>query len=390
MKLMKLRDKQIKTTLFDFGTATQAAVVTVKGGGTDGGIFTVEGNVQIDGDLLIKGTPTMQVTAELQSDLIVSDELLVNGNARLGDAATDIHRILGRLAIEKGQVTTWYDNSETPVSKVTINGATGAVATAGTVTVTGISTLNNRLNIVPIGGVGDLLVVGNEVVATDVTRFYTDVVIGTVANTRNLTVNGAVISLNATNQNFSGDVAFADDVVCGDADVDVVTIRGILNSTNSTGDLVIDDSVKINQTLQVVGVSKFDSNTTIVNGSDLIFASDAVGAVVTAVIDAATGNIDTVGDIIVDGTVDNVDISLASNFVFNEVSTTVPDGVVTTFAVVNEYLAGKISVYLNGQWLRPGADYDYVEGVARVTVVLNEAPTSADDVVSFIYVKKVL
>jgi len=519
MAAILIRDKQIKTDAFEFGTSAQASAVIVKGGaGALSAALIVEGTAEMKGSLTVVGTLYQQNVAELDSDLTVTDELIVNGNAALGDAITDSHIINGALAVQKGQVTTWWDNSAIPVQKTSIDAANGNIVTEGTLIVAGISTLNETLSVLPTGKVGNNLVVGINDATLGVSTFYTSVVIGTDVFKKDLTVTGNIITLDAAEQHFNGDVAFAGHVTCGDADTDVLTVEGTIVSGHTSGALeindevnivglvVVDDDVKITTghslliqdtagiatvikaegatgrvgvgttdltslvnlkgnlnsvltgTVGVVSASAIvtgtgtafttelkvgdaikilteiftvsviasatsltlDSNylgdtaslltayrdtslliisngdaenrfeitksgdvgivgdVTIESSKDLVFTD--VSAVEQVRIDGATGNITT------NGTVDSVDIDLASNFVFNEVTSTVPNGTEVTFAVANTYLTGKLSVFLNGQWLRPGADNDYTEGASLNTVVFVTAPLIGD-VISYIYVK---
>lgn len=416
MAMTKIRDAQIKTDVFLFGTASEAAAVTIKGG-TDNvsGILTIQGDLQVR-NITVTGTTNTVNVQEITTDLLIGDELNVNGNARLGDAGTDAHRIIGSLAIEQGQITTWYDASATPVTKVTIDGATGNTATQGTLSSVGNTTLASSAT--------TTIVVGADAATTGTATIYKTTTIGSATNKKDLTVTGDLVckTLAVTD----GGIAISSSISLGAVDGDVVTLEGTLVSGHTSGSLEFNDAVHITGNVVISTASDLEiydasatpvlkfsvdgatgnvaaagtvgiagittvSNDLIVNAGGDIIVKNA-SAVTTCTIDT-TGDITTynagdptftvdsaTGNVSLSGTVDNVEISTASNYIPVETSATAADGLATTFLTVAStvYLTGKITVHLNGMVQRVGAGYDYTENVGKTGVIFNTAPLTGD------------
>lgn len=456
-----VRDKQIKTDSFVFGSATQASVVTIKGGGTNAGTFTIEGDI-ICRNLDVNGTTNTINILTIDTNATITDNLTVNGNTTLGNAASDSTIVNGSLKCQLAGGQTWWDASATPVQKASIAGDTGNFSTAGTLTVGGVSTLGGTVTIT-----GDVLPSATntynlgsstkkwKAVFSEITADTLNIP-GTTANTFTLDTDntGGDVALqfgttlaeqlkwNAT----AGRFEFTDDLlvpltlevtgatdlnstvaIAGDVTLDKATAQSITSSqaltiATSAGTLTLNPTTTVEVsknmnanagvditgadltvggtkftaavatgniategTLTVAGQATFSGTVVKLQAAaDFEMYDASATPVLKFAIDGATGNLSLAG------TVDGVEISTASNYIFNEVSSTTPNGTVTVFAVANTYLAGKIMVFLNGIKCKKNDTgvNGYTETGSGTTITFAEAPLTGDSV-EFTYVKTV-
>lgn len=220
-------------------------------------VSTMYGSMEIKGNFVVQGTETVNNVETVNSSSTVTGSLTVNGSNILGNEATDTTDVYGALSVRMAGGVKIYDNSATPVLKLELNGATGAITTAGA------SDLNGNVNIggnLTLDATSSVLVVGADDANNNTATIHGNVTVGSTSNNRNLTVNGNLIVTGT--QTFTGGTTFAGAVTLGDADTDVTTIEGTIVSGHSSGSLEINDAAHITGAVDIDGALNVDGNAT--------------------------------------------------------------------------------------------------------------------------------
>lgn len=375
--------RQITPNLI-LGDETTSATITLKGGGTDGGTLVLEGKITCQDIVVESGVLTTLEQANFTTDVLIGDELNVNGNTRLGNTATDITDINGAFTVNMAGDIKLYDNSATPILVFSVAGATG-------------DTSVNALTVASTTSLGGNVTVAGDILPS-VTSTYS---LGNATYKWKAVLSDSVIGSSQIDGTLSETFTIDSDNTGGDLILKFgTTLNEQLKWNNTEGRFEFTDDLYLPLTLAVDGNITTDGNVQINTGKNLtIYDNSATPVKVFEVVgttgDTTVGSLyagetTITGNIAVTGTVDGVDIAGASISMFCVGTTETPNGTITNFHLTNgqKYLAGKIAVFTNG--VRQMLTNQFTEDADRLGITFTSGNIPATgEVVFFDYIQDI-
>jgi hypothetical protein len=262
---------QIATTQLD---ATTASTSTTTGALTVGGGVGIGGNLNVGGDLAVSGNIGFNGGATFQGNLT-----LVGSNT----AGTEYFKIQNGSGADKFTVDS--ANGNTSISgTLGVTGATTLSSTlsvtsnatvGGTLGVTGATTLSSTLGVTGATNLSSTLDVAGDF-AVNVNKFNVTASSGNtaIAGTLNVSGSSTLAALNASTGSFSGTLGSGGDFSVNSNKFNVIAASG---NTSVGGTLTVTGSTSLSSTLGVSGNATFSGTTSHVGAATFSSTADVSG-----------------------------------------------------------------------------------------------------------------